>query len=180
MKHFMTFLMVICLCAAITSTSIAQTQQTANTETQADSSTFDFWVGEWDLTWDDGNGQVGKGSNRIERIMGDQVIQENFEALEGNLAGYKGMSVSVFNRRTQEWKQTWVDNQGGYLDFYHVIDGDKHMFMREFTAPNGQKGLQRMVFYNITADSFEWDWERSLDGGKTWTLAWRIHYKRKE
>ena len=168
------------LMAAISLNTFAQTQLTANQEVMADSSTFDFWIGEWDLTWDDGDGAIGKGTNRIERIMGGQVIQENFEGVEGNLAGYKGMSVSVFNRRTNNWNQTWVDNQGGYLDFSHAIEGDKYMFVREFTTAQGQKGKQRMVFYDITKDSFEWDWEASLDGGKTWNLQWQIHYKRKK
>ena len=36
-----------------------------------------------------------------------------------------------------------------------------------------------MVFKNITHDEFDWSWEGSKDGGKTWTVVWPIHYKRK-
>jgi hypothetical protein len=37
----------------------------------------------------------------------------------------------------------------------------------------------RMVFTNIKPDSFDWRWEASTDGGKTWQVNWPIHYKRK-
>jgi hypothetical protein len=37
-----------------------------------------------------------------------------------------------------------------------------------------------MVFYNIKADSFTWDWETSKDGGENFQLSWRISYQRKE
>jgi len=36
-----------------------------------------------------------------------------------------------------------------------------------------------MVCYNITADEFDWNWERSDDGGNTWRVLWKIKYKRK-
>ena len=37
---------------------------------------FDFWLGEWYLTW----GENDRGINRIERIMDGAVVQENFES----------------------------------------------------------------------------------------------------
>jgi hypothetical protein len=45
---------------------------TTNPENQ-----FDFWLGEWDVTW----GEDGKGENHILRIMDDKIIQENFPHL---------------------------------------------------------------------------------------------------
>lgn len=38
---------------------------------------FDFWLGEWNVTW----GEDGKGTNHIERILEGKIIQENFIAL---------------------------------------------------------------------------------------------------
>jgi hypothetical protein len=35
-----------------------------------------------------------------------------------------------------------------------------------------------MVFKNIKANAFTWDWESSVDGGETWKLNWRINYSR--
>jgi hypothetical protein len=50
---------------------------------------------------------------------------------------------------------------------------------REAVRPDGSKVQQRMVFKNIGRNEFDWSWERSLDGGKTWEVLWPIHYKRK-
>lgn len=139
---------------------------------------FDFWLGEWNLTWENADGSAGKGTNRIERVLGGRVIQENFSAEGGPMDGYVGRSWSVYSPRTGEWKQTWVDNQGGYLDFTGKIDGDRRIFQRSAVDPQGNEIMQRMVFYNITRDSLTWDWERSNDGGQTWQLQWRINYSR--
>ena len=141
---------------------------------------FNFWVGKWDLTWQDGDGKTGKGTNEIYKTLGDKVIQENFEALEGQLKGFVGKSWSVYNPQTGEWKQTWVDNQGGYLDFIGKFEKDKKMFWRSFKDANNNEIQQRMVFYGITKEKFTWDWERSDDQGKTWKLQWRINYERME
>ena len=138
---------------------------------------FDFWIGKWDLTWDEAEGKKGKGTNEILRIMSGKIIQENFKAIEGQLKGYDGMSVSAYNPSAKTWNQTWVDNQGGYLDFEFEMDGDKRIFKREGLNPKQQKVYQRMVFYDIKKDSFNWDWESSTDG-KEWKLQWRIAYKR--
>jgi len=137
---------------------------------------FDFWLGKWDLTWVDPNGSQGKGSNRIMRILDDQVIQEHFEASEGLYKGMKGTSISVFNPQTKMWHQTWQDNQGGNLVFTGRIDGDRKYF--ETALQNGQQS--RMVFYGFSENGFFWDWESTIDSGQTWTLNWRIHYTKKE
>ncbi len=141
---------------------------------------FDFWVGEWELSWTDQQGNAGAGINTIEKILDGVVIQENFEAAEGRLEGYKGRSMSVYNPQQQSWHQAWVDNQGGYIDLKGSIDGNKRIFQTgERTLPNGSTIISRMVFYDIKQDSFTWDWESSQDGGETWNLSWRIFYKRK-
>ncbi len=139
---------------------------------------FDFWLGTWDLTWEDADGTQAKGANQIERILDGNVIKENFKALTGSYEGFEGESYSVYNTRTGEWKQTWVDNDGDYLDFTGEKVGDKRIFQRKGIAPDGQEILQRMVFYGITDHSFTWDWEVSEDNGHTWQLRWRIYYKR--
>ena len=44
---------------------------------------------------------------------------------------------------------------------------------------NGKPGCQRMTFYNIAKDQFDWAWEASEDGGMNWTVRCQIHYTRK-
>ena len=81
--------------------------------------------------------------------------------------------------RAGKWKQTWVDNEGGYLDFVGEFKDGQMILGRAAVRPDGTKALQRMVFKNITHNEFDWSWESSTDGGKTWQVQWPIHYKRK-
>lgn len=143
-------------------------------QTTVDSSTYDFWVGEWSATWDNGNGTIGKGTNKIVKILDEKVIQENF----ADEAGFKGTSISVFNPTQKKWHQAWADNQGGYFDLEGEVIGDKKIFKTKIREVNDKKYTQRMIFYDIKPKSFTWDWEKSEDGGKTWTLQWRIQYTR--
>lgn len=140
---------------------------------------FDFWVGTWDLSWTDAKGNPGKGTNHIEKILDDVVLLENFEATEGSLKGYKGKSMSVYNPQRKSWHQAWVDTQGGYIDLQGKTDGEKRIFQTdEREGPNGNRIISRMVFYDISKDSFIWDWESSTDQGENWKLNWRIRYQR--
>lgn len=134
---------------------------------------FDFWIGEWDAAW----GENGRGSNRIQKIMDGCVILENFDG--GSSMPLKGMSVSTFNVQTGRWQQTWVDNQGGYLDFVGEFKDGKMILQRHATI-EGRDVLQRMVWYNIAQADFDWNWERSDDDGETWRVLWQIHYVRRD
>lgn len=131
---------------------------------------FDFWLGDWDVRW----GEDGKGTNRIERILDGKVIQENFAAPD-----LIGMSVSVYDPERKLWCQTWVDNNGSYLDFTGGFADGKMILSRDAIV-RGETCKQRMVWFEIRADKFEWNWERSDDGGQTWRVMWNIHYTRKE
>jgi len=130
---------------------------------------FDFWLGEWDCAW----GDDGRGMNHIRRIMDRKIIQENFSSPD-----LEGMSVSSYDRERGLWCQTWVDNSGGYLDFTGKFD-DGRMILSRDAIVRGEACKQRMVWYNIEADQFDWNWERSDDGGTTWRVIWQIKYKRK-
>lgn len=139
---------------------------------------FDFWVGEWEVSWKEGD-RMGRGTNHIEKIFDGKVIRENFRVLEGQNAGFKGTSISVYQPRLEQWKQAWADNNGGYYDFTGKMDGDKRIFQTDqFEREDGSIFTRRMVFYDITENSLTWDWESSTDGGETWRLNWRIFYKR--
>ena len=133
---------------------------------------FDFWLGEWNLT---SNGKP-TGTNTITREYDGAVVMERFVGSGENRL--EGMSVSVFNRRTGGWQQTWVDNQGGYLDFVGGFSDGKMILSRKTTI-EGKEVHQRMVWFNITPASFDWNWERSDDGGSTWKTLWPLHYQRK-
>ena len=141
----------------------------------AEAAQFDFWVGDWNLSWDDGNGGTAKGKNVIAKVLNSCVIEENFH--DPN-TGFTGRSHSVYHPLTGLWKQTWVDNAGAYLDFVGKFADGRMVLSRSATTAAGGELQQRMVWYNIESQSLDWNWESSTDGGKTWTVNWKIHYEK--
>ena len=75
---------------------------------------FDFWLGEWDCSWSDDSGRH-LGTNSVYLDLGGVVVVENFDGRPS--LDFQGLSFSVYDRKARRWKQTWVDSQGGYLDF---------------------------------------------------------------
>lgn len=140
-----------------------------------DGSELDFWLGRWNATW-----AGGEGTNRLERILGGHVIHEQFEGgeIDGKPAErLHGQSWSVFEPERRLWRQTWVDDAGGYFDL--VGDRVDGWFAFVRAAPEkGADARQRMVFRDVQAEAFRWTWELSLDGGATWATRWEIAYRR--
>jgi len=153
-----------------------------NRQTPCSETSFDFWVGDWELTWPaeqfgGKKGTLGRGSNAIKKTLGGCVVEENFRFPAGS---FNGHSVSVFNAKKNIWQQTWVDNQGGYLLFEGNFKNDKmELRTNPRQTPQGTV-ISRMVFKNISTDSLDWDWQKSTDNGKTWQDQWNIHYKRRQ
>jgi hypothetical protein len=175
MKHLP---LLVLLFLVTVSAASAQQASPPNPCTAAEQKQFDFWVGEWQLTWPgEKSGEVVHGTNSIKRILDGCVVQENFSGQEA--MHLRGTSVSIFDLRASLWKQTWVDNEGGYLDFKGQFQNAEMILQREGVAQNGEKILQRMVWKNIRPNELDWSWEASHDGGKTWQVQWPIHYKRK-
>jgi len=131
---------------------------------------FDFWIGDWDLDWAN-----GKGTNSIDRILGDCVIRENF----AGAGGFAGGSLSMWRPKEKQWRQIWMDNQGTHLSFAGGWDGEQMVLVSEppAGAPNGR--ASRMRWHDIEDDSFVWTYEGSGDDGATWKTIWEINYTRR-
>lgn len=141
---------------------------------------FDFWLGEWDLTWPaeqsgGTEGEIATGVNRISRLFDDCVIEENFATDDGR---FRGHSVSVYDERAGRWRQTWVDSSGGYLVFTGSFEAGRMTLSTEPAGRDGEILVQRMVFSEIGEGSLEWVWQGSRDGGETWNDLWNISYRR--
>lgn len=170
--HALALFVLSCLLAASTAPAAAQSDATPCDAPGADQ--FDFWLGTWELAW----GEDGRGTNTIKRILGGCIIEESFEGMMKS-GPYRGLSVTAYDPETDQWRQTWVDDQGEYLDFVGAKDGDR-MVLQRTTTMASDTIEQRMVWHNITADSLDWMWQKSEDGGQTWTTLWAIHYVRRK
>ncbi len=174
-----TLVIVTLLSAALTRGPLAAPGQAACAAPEARQ--LDFWIGDWDLS---GRQRTADGwretpaTNHVRAALGGCVIHEEFRMATPD--GLQGMSVSVYDARAGLWRQTWVDNQGSYLMFQGAREGDRVILA---TAPrtlaSGDTLVARMVFHDLAADRFVWDWERSTDAGRSWTLQWTLEYRRR-
>jgi hypothetical protein len=153
---------------------LAHAQQPTLCQTDA-ADGLDFWVGTWDLAWTSATGPAS-GTNVITRELGECVIHERFV----DPTGFEGESVSMLT--PSGWRQTWVDNSGGYLLFIGETHEDgtvREMRMAPFENPRGQMQINRMTWEDVTDDSLTWRWQASTDGGETWSDTWVIYYTRR-
>jgi hypothetical protein len=144
--------------------------------TAAEAKQFDFWLGDWKVAWDATPGMpAGTGANRVSRVLDGCAIEENFRTDEAE--PLVGRSLSVWSPSRQRWQQTWVDNQGSYLDFTGGFSDGRMVLAREGADNDGKRRLQRMTFENIRTDALDWRWESSADG-REWKTNWLIRYTR--
>ena len=147
---------------------------------------MDFWVGEWDLEFDQAAGQpVGRARNTITRNeYGPCVIVERFVQPGGAAGGgdYLGTSYSMYDAQTRQWRQMWVDNAGTpFVLTGGPVNGEDHVFELVTTEPRGATNpvIRRMIWQDATADSLVWRWQaRQPDG--TWADSWVLRYKRRK
>jgi hypothetical protein len=143
---------------------------------------FDFWIGTWDLRVRQRIGiegdeyRDGRAVSIVRPILDGCVLLEEFDG-DQLPRPVVGISVSTFNSRTGRWQQTWVDNSANNMVFQGGYAGD-HMEMIHKAEEGGDPVLWRITFYNVHDDEFDWAYDRSTDGGKTWLNFMEIHYTR--
>ena len=138
---------------------------------------LDFWVGDWVAEWVV-NGKKGTGTNRITRDeYGQCVITERFRDDDGSFSGF---SISTYRPGINQWRQTWMDDQGGYFDFFGgPVTGTDHQFVLENKRMKETQPYQRMIFQDVKADSFTWRWQKRAKADEPWADSWVINYRRK-
>ena len=118
--------------------------------------------------------QGGSGTNSITKSHNGCIVNENFRSPTLN-----GISLSIYDQKSGQWHQTWMDNQGGYYDFFGLQDGDNYIFQTTLNKASPQKH-QRMIFTKIKEDSFVWLWQKTDDNGESWQELWKINYVRQK
>jgi tetratricopeptide (TPR) repeat protein len=137
---------------------------------------FDFWVGEWNVETTQGG--VPAGQSRIALILGDCVVQENWQS-NGN--PYSGKSYNIYNTALKRWEQYWVDNSGGNIFFYGgVKDGVMDYWTDEIPQANGASQKRHLQFFKLGPDKVRQFSQSSTDGGKTWKPEYDFTYVRKK
>lgn len=177
--HFSGFLVAVAAGASLSTGAFAQSN-TAPQQPPCSGEEYrqlDFWVGDWHAEWDNGDGTIGTGENRITRDeYGDCVIYERFSG------GFEGMSVSTYHAPVGAWRQSWVDNTGGYFALVGGPGGehDDYHFGLENTRLSEDAPYLRMIWQDVTGDSFTWRWQGRTSADEAWVDRWVIRYTRME
>jgi len=143
----------------------------------AENRQFDFWLGEWSVVTS--QGETPAGDSRIELILGDCVVQENWTSA-GN-TGYSGKSYNIYNAALKRWEQYWVDNTGGNIFFYGGLrDGIMDYWTDEIPQTDGKKLKRHLQFIKLGPDKVRQFSQGSNDDGKTWIVEYDFTYNRKK
>lgn len=129
---------------------------------------FDFWLGQWDLVLTGGQGLA---TNDISSfgIAGGIAILEDYR--QGT---YLGTSVSYYSPREGRWRQLWLDNNNGLLEFAGGTQGNKFVISGNVGAVQ-----TRLVYSNITNRSMDQSYDLSTDGGASWQQNFGARYTRR-
>lgn len=136
---------------------------------------FDFWLGEWEVSTT--QGAVPAGNSKIELILEDCVVQENWKSQSST---YAGKSYNIYNAALKRWEQYWVDNVGGNIFFYGGLkDGVMDYWTDELPQLDGTKLKRHLQFIKLGPDTVRQFSQGSSDGGKTWKVEYDFTYRRK-
>jgi hypothetical protein len=135
---------------------------------------FDFWVGEWEAFAND----KLAGTNSIVLLEDKCVIQENWKSAAGD---YTGTSYNFYDQKAKKWKQLWLDNQGDSLELSgNFADGKMILQSKEqYSEKNKANYIDRITWTDNEDGTVRQHWERTTDGGKTWSNVFDGLYKRK-
>lgn len=171
----MKFLNTLALCTILALNAYSQNNSTSCKCCTEAHQQFDFWAGNWETFGPKGN---LVGTNDIKWLQDSCILQENWTSAQGI---YTGTSYNFYDVATQQWHQTWVDNQGGNLLLKGAWNG-KSMVLKSEALDDGKGGsfINRITWTPNKDGSVRQHWEISNDNEETWTTAFDGLYKLKE
>jgi hypothetical protein len=157
---------------ALNSPLISAADRTA-CATNAVSRMFDFWLGDWVVTYP---GAASNSASKVALSLDQCLFVETW----GDGKGHSGESVFAYSTDDQTWHGLFADNRGRVHVF---VEGQVTAGGAEFFGPGrGEKGepvLNRVKMSRVSADKLKQTWEKSADGGNTWTVEFALDYTRR-
>lgn len=139
----------------------------------AEARQFDFWIGRWEVFVPDGK---KAGDNVIEAIDGGCALIERWTGR----GGFSGTSLNSWDAGAKQWRQHWVDNQGGLLRLAGRFEGGSMVLAASDPHPDkpGATRRQRITWTPQADGAVRQLWEQSDDGGGRWTVIFDGRYVR--
>ncbi len=139
---------------------------------------FDFWIGTWDVTpWQVAAPTAAQqmGVNVVHPILEHCVLLENWKGTRGG----EGKSFNYFDTNLRKWRQIWMADSGGALDYTGEFREGAMRFVGWNLDGKGSRLEQKLTFFAIAPDTVRQLFEQSSDGGKTWTSTFDGRYVRR-
>ncbi|MEO8577551.1 MAG: tetratricopeptide repeat protein, partial [Gemmatimonadales bacterium] len=139
---------------------------------------FDFWIGEWDVNpWQQpGAPPAAAGRNSVHPILEHCIVLEEWTGTGGG----NGKSFNFYDTNRLKWRQVWMADGGGSLDYAGEFKDGAMRFEGWTLGPNNQRVLQKLTFTRISADTVRQTFEASNDDGKTWSVPFDGRYVRRK
>jgi hypothetical protein len=138
---------------------------------------WDFWIGKWEVR--PGGTDKIIAHSLIEKKYAGCAVRENWMPVGREISGGGG-SLSTYDPRRKEWRQTWMDSAGSRVQLDGGFAGDVMTITglwEDFAGP-GKDALVRMM-YRKQADGEVRQWaQSSTDSGRTWVPAFDFLYRR--
>lgn len=136
----------------------------------AHKSDFDYLLGDWEFTAQ--NGDYGKFGGRWSAVRLDtgQILDEYRVLGDNGETYYVTSTVRAYNAATDRWELIGMDRGGGLQDFGTAQRVGPEMHIEQkFGVAGGNPTTMRIRYYNIQPGRFSWTADRSTDGGRTWS-----------
>ncbi|MEO6526735.1 MAG: hypothetical protein ABIP93_08945 [Gemmatimonadaceae bacterium] len=140
---------------------------------------FDFWIGQWDVTpWALATPLASQqiGFNDVHPILEHCVVFENWRAAGGG----EGKSFNYYDTNLKKWRQVWMADSGGPLDYTGEYRDGAMRFTGWTLDAKGKRVEQKLTFFNIAPDTVRQLFEASSDGGKSWASTFDGRYVRRK
>ncbi|MEO6581165.1 MAG: hypothetical protein ABIN83_08450 [Sphingomicrobium sp.] len=142
-----------------------------------ESKQWDFWVGSWEVRPKGAETVIAH--SLIEKRYSSCAIRENWMPMGREIKGGGG-SLSLYDTRKKQWRQTWIDSSGTRVDLDGGFSGGVMTIAgnwENYVAP-GKDALVRMQ-YQLQPNGEVRQWgDSSDDGGKTWQPGFDFLYRR--
>jgi hypothetical protein len=166
---------VVCALILLSGSQHAMHAQSAEScVSNPDNRALDFWLGQWSVA---APGSAPTSTSTVALELNKCVVVERWDGGRG----HTGENVFAYSVDDRGWHGLFADNEGRVHVFF---DGKASPGMTQFTGPsqgaNGETILNRVTIRKISTDQVEQAWEKSSDGGKSWEIAFRGEYTRKQ
>lgn len=131
---------------------------------------LDFWVGDWQAVGADGQ---PVGVNRVRKLHGGCVIEENWTSAK---SGVTGQSMNYVDPRDGRWKQVWFDSSGTLVTYDGELRDGAMRFEGQTVEADGTAVVARAVVEPVGGGRLHHAIEHSKDGGESWEVVFEATY----